>query len=100
MGSTDLLYVVWNITVTSCNDHFAKLPRWWWLFVDCVGFCFFLASEADRVRAIQAFAESRQLERGFKTVETAQCTNPADAERIRQEIQPEISNVDTAISVL
>mmetsp|Transcript_67290 Transcript_67290/g.186440 ORF Transcript_67290/g.186440 Transcript_67290/m.186440 type:complete len:579 (-) Transcript_67290:192-1928(-) len=62
--------------------------------------CFFLASEVDRVRAIQARDEADELRKSFTTVSNAECSNAADKEHILLEVQKDMSGVDEAVHVL
>ncbi|CAE8735718.1 unnamed protein product [Polarella glacialis] len=61
---------------------------------------YFLFSEVDRVRLMQADEESESLRRGFTTVQNAECTSPVDSLNIKKEVQQEFFEVDEAIVVL
>ncbi|CAE8716958.1 unnamed protein product [Polarella glacialis] len=63
-------------------------------------FGYFLLSEVDRVRATRQIEEARCLSRGFTSVQNADCSSPADALQIQQEIQREMAEVDEAIVML
>eukprot|EP00438_Fugacium_kawagutii_P000505 Skav217666 [mRNA] locus=scaffold2919:176612:178294:+ [translate_table: standard] len=60
----------------------------------------FCIMDYDRVRGLSTMFEAEELDRGYKGIEHAECSEASDAVNIRREIGNQVEAVDHAIGVL